>query len=1056
MLLINQKLANCFSVLFFLTISVLSLSAQTTRIVSGKVVNEYNLPLAGVSIIIQGTTNGVTTGADGLYSINDVSNESVLLFTYLNHISRQIAVGSKNTINVQLMSNDKSMDSVVVIGYGSQKARNIAGATAKVNSAQIKEVPVLSLDQALVGRVAGVQVSENSAEPGGEISIKIRGIASITGSSEPLVVVDGIPMSVDLRAINPNDIESIDISKDAASSAIYGSRASAGVIFVTTKKGKAGKASVNFDAFAGFQSVAKKIPLLNGSEYAKLANENLVNGGQAPNPAWSDPSNVLNTDWQDGVFVAGALMQNYNLSVSAGSEKLKSYFSLGYQNQDGILLSSNYERITARLNVDYDLSKRIKLGTSVNLGWENRVNPSTQDEFSGILNGALRAKPTDPIYTDQVGQIGDHLYGFRGYALRSPTYNATWYALDNPVFQNDFYTSNSSDKTTTLLTTLFSEIELFKGLKFKTIFGYNISNNINSGGNLFALPLALDPTQRTTFNQGWSNGLQWNWINTLNYTKSINQHNFNVLIGTDALKRTGQYIYGSGVYQPENQPSLSATQLNGRQVNGNMFVPSSLFSVLGRINYSYSNKYIFSALLRRDGSSKFGTENRYGYFPSVLAAWRISDESFMKNFKKLDDLKLRVSYGVVGNQNIKDLQYFSSYGNNGGFYGYSFGTTPTLYPGLKPEVVGNPDIKWEKNTEFNIGFDASYFNGTFTITADYYKKTLSDLLGDVSIPFYSAPFNGSYLANAFTMENSGIEVALGYNKRIGNVNFSVNGNFATLRNEVKELFPGNTSGFISQDISIIGSTFNDGNAQTRTYAGEKVGNFWGYIFDGIIQNDAELAASGMAGFGAKVGDKRFKDISGPNGVPDGLINSEDKTFIGNGLPGYTYGINLRAEYKGFDLSAFFNGQGDVQVANMTNALIYHMRFHNSTGIVNGHKDLLNSWHGEGTSNTLPRNAYDAPTSNRFFSSDYIQNAAFFRLRNLALGYTLPGSVASRARMTRARIYISTQNLFTITKYTGYDPEVGSAQRGIRALTTGVDYGRYPRARMFTVGINTQF
>ncbi|MCF2491641.1 SusC/RagA family TonB-linked outer membrane protein, partial [Dyadobacter sp. CY347] len=903
---------------------------------------------------------------------------------------------------------------------------------------------------------AGVQVTENSAEPGGEISIKIRGIASITGSSEPLIVVDGIPMSVNLKAINPNDIESIDISKDAAASAIYGSRASAGVIFVTTKRGKAGKVSVNFDAFSGVQYATKKIPLLNGTEFARLANENLLNGGQVPNPAWSNPANVLNTDWQDAMFVKGAPLQNYNLSISGGSEKFKSYLSLGYQSQNGIVKRSRYERITSRINLDYDLSKRIKIGASVNLGWDSSLNPYTQNEFAGVLLGALRAQPTDPAFTDQVGPIGDHLYGFKGYAIRNRTYNATWYALDNPVFQSEFFTSKSSNKNTTLLTTLFSEVELFKGLKFKTVFGYNVLNNITTGGTAIRLPAELDPNQQTNFDEGWSNGLQWNWINTFDYTKSFGRHNLGILVGTDALKRTNRAIYGRGVNLAEGQASISATEPTGRFTNGSPAVPSSLFSLLGRLNYNYDDKYLLSLVLRRDGSSKFSADSRFGYFPSISGAWRISNESFLNKSEVVDDLKIRASYGIVGNQNIADLQYLSSFYNPNSVFGYSFGENPTLSPGLIPQVLGNSNLKWEKNTESNIGLDASLLKGAFTVTVDLYKKRLSDLLGNVDIPFYSAPYNGKYLENAFTMENSGIELSLGFNKRIGNVNLSAGGFIATLKNKVIDLFPGNTSSFLVQPISIIGGTFNDQNAQTRTYVGKRVGSFWGYIFDGIIQNQAELDASGMAAYGAKVGDKRFKDISGPEGKPDGVVTNLDKTYLGNGLPGYTYGFNFKAEFKGIDLSAFFNGQGNVQAANMTNALIYHMRFHNSTGIVNGHKDLLNSWNGEGTSNTLPRNSYDAPTSNRFFSSDYIQNAAFLRLRNVALGYTLPAAIAGKVYMKNARIYVSAQNVLTITKYTGYDPEVGSAQIGIRALTSGVDFGRYPAARMFTLGINTQF
>ncbi|HEU0228836.1 MAG TPA: hypothetical protein VFQ86_13940, partial [Arachidicoccus soli] len=351
--------------------------------------------------------------------------------------------------------------------------------------------------------------------------------------------------------------------------------------------------------------------------------------------------------------------------------------------------------------------------------------------------------------------------------------------------------------------------------------------------------------------------------------------------------------------------------------------------------------------------------------------------------------------------------------------------------------------------------DLSLYNGAITFTADFYKKKLQDLLGTVPIPYYAAPFNGSFYGNAFSMENTGVELTANYNKRIGKFNFMVGGNFATLKNKVTALIPGNTSGFLSTGFSVYGGLYNDGAPQTRTYVGQQVGNFWGYVFDGIIQNPAELASSGMSGLNAQVGDKKFKDISGPNGIPDGKVDENDKTFIGNGIPGFTYGFNLRAEYKGFDLSGFFTGQGDVQIANMSRAVLFNMR-NESTGLNNVSTELINSWRGEGTSNTLPRNAYNAPTSNRFFATDYIENGAFFRLRNVALGYTLPSKFANKIKMSNTRIYISGQNLFTITDYSGYDPEVGSSQNGARAQTAGVDYGRYPTARMYTVGMSAQF
>jgi hypothetical protein len=431
----------------------------------------------------------------------------------------------------------------------------------------------------------------------------------------------------------------------------------------------------------------------------------------------------------------------------------------------------------------------------------------------------------------------------------------------------------------------------------------------------------------------------------------------------------------------------------------------------------------------------------------------------MQGLDFITDLKLRAGYGAVGNQNIDNLLYLSTYSLDGGRFGYSLGTPPALVGGLRPGVLGNKDISWEKNTEQNFGLDAILFKGMINFSADLYKKKLTDLLGTVQTPFYSTPFAGQFIANAFSMENKGVELLVGFNKQVGQVRLNAGGNFTTIRNKVTRLFDANKSGFLSQSISLIGNL--DG-AETRTYAGETVGNFWGYIFDGIIQDTVELNASGMKGFGSKVGDKRFKDINGRDdkgnltGKPDGKVNGDDKTILGNGIPGYIYGFNLGAEYKGFDFNAFFNGQGDVKIANMTKAILYHMRFNNGPGMVNVHRDVLNSWNGKGTSNTLPRNAYDATYTNRAFASDYIENGAFLRLRNIQLGYTLPAAIASKAAMTRARIYVAAQNLFTITDYSGYDPEVGSATIGRRVQTAGVDFGRYPTARMFTVGISTQF
>lgn len=1019
--------------------------------------------LPDVSVLVKNTNLGTSTDKNGSFSLDIPNGKAVLVVSYIGYLTKEVSVNNQSFLEITLTQDVKIQDEVVVVGYGTQKSRNVSGAIGRVSAKEISQVAVVSADQAILGRVAGVQISQNSGEPGGEISIRIRGISSLNSGSDPLIVVDGIPLSVNIRAINPNDIESIDVLKDAAASAIYGSRASAGVILITTKRGKAGKVSVNLDGYTGIQKVSKFIPVLSGPEYAKLGNENLVNGGQAPNPAWANPASLPTTDWQDAMF-RSAPMNNYNVSISGGNEKARTYLSFGYTGQQGIIRRSNFDRYTSRINMDYDVARRLKVGVNINFNFEKNRNPTTQNNDGGVIIGnsasILNANPIDPVYTTTDGPLGDHLIGFRGYAMRANTRPSQWYLTGNPVWRNDYYTEVTRGQNTQLLTNAFAELELIKGLKFKSIIGYNIANSFGVYGQPYALPTTIDPQAGIGgyYQENWGRGNQWNWVNTLNYERSFGDHNLNFLVGTDALKGTGAYIQGGGNGQEESQQSLAATTRN-RQLNGNAYVPFSLFSYLSRLNYNYKEKYLLSLNFRRDASSKFLEENRYGNFPSVSAAWRISKENFMSSLDFIQDLKIRGSYGSVGNQNIPDLQFLSTYTTNGGQFGYSLGTPTGLVLGLQPGVLGNRDITWEKKTEINFGIDASLAKGMFNISADYYVKKLTDLLGRVNTPFFSTPFNGNFLANAFSMENKGFELLVGFNKKVGEVRLNASANFTTINNKVTGLQPGNASDNLTEGISVIGD--KDG-AETRTYVGEKAGNFWGYIFDGIIQNQAELDASGMAGLGSKIGDKKFKDINGRDnkgnltGAPDGKIDRDDKTFIGNGTPGYIYGFNFGAEYKGFDLNVFFNGQGDVQIANMTNAIMYHMRFNNGPGLVNVNRALLNSWKGEGTSNTLPRNSYDAPYINRAFSSDYIENGAFLRLRNIQLGYTLPSAIASKAGISRVRVYVSAQNLFTITDYSGYDPEVGSAQVGNRALTSGVDFGRFPTARMYTFGVSAQF
>jgi TonB-linked SusC/RagA family outer membrane protein len=489
--------------------------------------------------------------------------------------------------------------------------------------------------------------------------------------------------------------------------------------------------------------------------------------------------------------------------------------------------------------------------------------------------------------------------------------------------------------------------------------------------------------------------------------------------------------------------SISASNVDTRIVTG---YPSTydLLSYFGRASYDYEGKYLISGTIRRDGSSNFGTEERYGLFSSGSVGWRISQEDFMKSIEFINDLKIRASYGTVGNQNIPPFKYLSSYSTDAGTYQYTLGPNKTIIPAIYQNNIGDPNIHWEKSTQTDIGLDISVLKSKLSLTADYYIKEISDMLGYFPVPAYTGVYGSSVLKNGFSMENKGIELTLDYHAHIGQVNLTVGANFATLQNKVTKL-TNDSAAYVSQSISLNG---HDGGAITQTKVGDRIGNFYGYLTDGIIQTAAEAASNPLYA-GLSPGDRKYKDING-----DGIINASDRVVLGNGLPKYTYGFNFKADYKGFDFSVFFRGQAGVQIANMLVASYYDMRYNNSTGIVNVSSDLLNRWTGQGTSNTMPRNSYTAPISNDWFSNVYIQNGSFLRISNLQIGYTLNESLLGKLGVSHVRFYISGQNLLTFTKYTGYDPEVGSNAQNV--LQTGADFGRYPLARMYSIGVNCKF
>jgi TonB-linked SusC/RagA family outer membrane protein len=1037
--------------------------------VSGKVTNDQNEGLPGVSVLVKGTTIGTTTDVNGSYSIN-VPENATLVFSFIGYTTEEIVVGNQTSLNVKLVSDIKTLGEVVVVGYGTQKQRELTTAVGSVTAKNIAGVVVSGLDQAMQGQISGVQVTQNSGEPGGRVSVRVRGLGSINGGNEPLYIVDGVPYNgLALNTINPNDIERIDVLKDAASSAIYGSRATNGVVLVTTKRAKAGKVQVSVDAYAGTQSALRTIPLLNGPQFAALANDHLIAGGREPNPAWSDPSKVPNTDWQNELFKT-APIQSYNVNISGGSERSRSLVSVGYFDQGGILSQSYYKRYTARINTDYDISSRFKVGLTVNAAFEEkRGTPTGGGNGSGSQGGLITtaiSHPTIPLVAPvdglfslnpdgSVDPTGNTYYGYNGATFVANSANPNFYpaGLSNPVYAYENL-RNATGKSQRFLGSAFGEYEIITGLKVRSTINLTFSHDDNL--NFWQAIPALQISGRglygidTRFEQDASRSNEWNWVNTISYSKTIDKHNFTVLAGTDALKSTSEGINVLAGKNPNDQPFINGSLPDSRSIGGGAPSPFALVSYLGRLTYDYAGKYLLTANIRRDGSSNFNPagDYQYGVFPSASVGWIISEESFMTSVPFVSLLKLRASYGTVGNQGIGAFQYLNIYDNQGNRRQYPLGLGQTPTVGNFPKTFGTPDIRWEKSTQTDIGIDATFFNNSLSLTADYYVKNISDMLGEFPLANYIGAPDNRIIRNGFSMQNSGIELALGYNRKFGEVGFSVSANFTTLENKVTKLTD-NVTGYVSSNIS----AGDDGGAYTRTEVGQRVGNFYGYVADGIFQTQDEVAASGMKD--VKPGDRRYLNLDTSR-----VVNDKDRTIIGNGLPKYIFGFNLGVNYKGFDLSVLLNGQAGVQIANQTKYFLNYMKTGTSAGgINNGSTDLLQSWTGPGSTNTFTRNAYDAANSNRFFSTFNIEDGAFLRVRNIQLGYTLPLAISQKVGMSRTRIYVAAQNLFTFTKYSGYDPEIGSRDADNRtgnALQTGVDFGRYPVSRMFTAGVNFQF
>ncbi|QHT71472.1 TonB-dependent receptor [Rhodocytophaga rosea] len=1008
------------------------LEVMAQQQVTGKVTDSKGEPLPGVNVLVKNTTIGSVTTQDGNYSVSVPPENTILVFSYIGYITQEITLNGRSGIDITLSEDLQSLEEVVVVGYGTVKKSDLTGSVSSISSVELKAIPVATFDQALQGRAAGVQVVQSTGAPGGGTNIRIRGTSSVNASSEPLYVIDGMlinsnsgetsiggrgPAVNPLATINPSDIESIEVLKDASATAIYGSRAANGVILITTKRGKAGKASVNFESYYGVQTVTKKLDLLNATQFAQLVNE--ANQNAQLTPVYTNPESFgEGTDWQEELF-RQAPIANFQLSLTGGNDKTQYAIGGGFFTQNGIVEGSDLDRYSFRTNLNTDVNEKLKVG--VNLSYNRTINNGVLTGpgpvVQGVVYNALLFNPILPVY--------DPLRP-GGYTFQHDRRDA----IANPVAEAKEYISTTT--TSRLLGTVFAEYEIVEGLSLRSSFGIDgLSTKSNSFG-----PNFLKRTENSKGEAGVSTleALTWLNTNTLTYNKEINQdHTINALLGFEMQQFRNESVNSYAFGFPESRTGWhDIGSADNPQTTTNGELEWSILSYFGRINYSLKNKYLFTLTGRADGSSKFAEGNKYGFFPSAAFAWRVSEEEFMKSNNFINDLKFRASYGVTGNQAIPPYGSLALIGQIGqGVFSTSSGSE--AFRGREPVSYPNRNLKWETTKQANIGVDLSVLEGRLGATVEVYHKNTEDLLLGTPIP-YTSGFETTLL-NIGNVQNRGIDIALNSVNIDGNIRWTTSVNVSVNRNKITNLAR-------EEDINLgIG-----GNILRE---GEPIGTFFGYVFDGIYQTDDEAKNSPViAGQNPSAGDRRYKDISGPNGMPDGVINDFDRTIIGSAQPDFTWGVNNTLTFKGITLSFFFQGSQGNEMVNQNLGDLAN---------VNGRQNVLASaglgrWTPQNPNNTYARALYTA--NDNVFSSRFVEDASYLRLKNLTLGYNFPASLLEKIKLSNARIYVSGTNLWTLTDYSGYDPE-GNAYGGTTNIV-GVDFGGYPQAKTYTVGLNLGF
>lgn len=1004
----KMKKTRYFYVLFIALLFTLTCFSQEKDqiIVSGQIVDELNMPLPGASILEKNTSNGVVSDFDGNFKITVSNSGSLIIISYVGYKTQTVKAKSE-FLTISLIPDVATLDEIVLIGYGESKQRDLTGSVSSVEMSDVQKQPASNIGDAIQGRAAGVTIT-TSGQPGNNPTFRIRGTGTI-GNNDPLIVVDGMPLNGGLNQVNMKDVASLQVLKDASATAIYGARGSNGVIIITTKRGKEGKGKLDIDTFTSFQQATNVIDVLNAQQFATLSNEMLVNGNINPNPDFSNPSTFgQGTDWLDAFFTTGR-QSNITLSYSQGNEKSNLYTSLNVFDQDGIIINSEYTRYIMQINSDTEINDNLKFGNSIKLNYDIKRNGDNN------IQNAILSLPTQPVFRENGNYSGP---------IGQPIYSGD---LDNPIGKSNIV--ENSTKGYNLQGNIYGELSFLKHFKFKSVLGIEANFwDTRTWAPAYSWDSKVAPNAFLA--EGSNKSLTLLWDNTLTFNKEFdNGSSITWVLGTSAQENHFKYINGS---------VQGFTSENAQTINNGLLQPTingsgsdwSIFSYFARGQFDYKNKYYLTATIRRDGSSRFGEGNKYGVFPSASVAWRVSEEKFLEDSKTINDLKLRVGYGVTGNQNIGNYSFASSYNTNLYNFNNSFVTAAV------PTVLPNSNVKWESQKQFNVGIDASLFNHVFDLTIDGYIKNTEDMLVPQTVPVTSG-YSDIYVPyiNAGKIRNKGVEAVITtYNIDKKNFKWSTDVVFAFNKNEVIN---------INSDTPLTTGSIGLNYTLARIQPGYPVNVFYGFVQDGIFQTQDEVSNSALQTPGLNSatstapGDIRFKDLNS-----DGIINDDDRTFIGNPNPDFTYSLNNSFKIGNFDLSIFLQGVHGNDIFNAN-----RLYTENMSVTTNQSTAVINRWQGAGSSNSMPRAIFGDPNNNNRQSTRYIEDGSYLRLKNVNLSYTVPVEKFKKSFFNSATIYISGQNLFTITNYSGFDPEVGP---------NGIDNNIYPITRTFTLGATLGF